>query len=112
MREIDRSFGQTYGFGGLGVLLTLAAWGYAIYLMGWYVHVWAYVVGATLGLVALRVVSGVVRRKRPELLGRVVSYCEANGVSADELRAYFEGDKMYPYFLALFEARPGSELQR
>lgn len=112
VREIDRSFGQTYGFGGLGVLVSVSVWGYAVFELGWYTRVWAYGIGLTLALVALRVVSEVVRRKRPQLLKRVVSYCEANEVSVEQLRSYFESEQVYPYFLALFESRPGSELKR
>lgn len=112
VREIDRAFGQTYGYGGMGVLVGLSAWGWVVWEMAWYTHVWAYVVGFTLALIGLRVVSSVVKRTRPRLRRRVDAYCEANGVESQQLREFFEAEKMYPYFLAVFEVPPKAESKR
>ncbi|MEZ4458837.1 MAG: hypothetical protein R3E66_03735 [bacterium] len=112
MREVDREFSHTYGYGGMSVLLALACYGYAVWFMGWYTHVWAYVVAVAIALIALRIVSAVVKRTRPRLRSKVQAYCDANGFAVEELTSHFKSENMYPYFVALFEESAAAKLER
>lgn len=96
----------------MAVLLVLACYGYAAWQLAWYTHVWTYIVALTVVLIALRVVSVVVKRTRPVLRERVESYCQANGITPESLCAYYADDGTYPYFLALFDDPRAAEMER
>jgi len=112
VREIGRKFGQTYGYGGMSILLLMAAYGYGVWKLDLYSHVWPYVVGVTGILISLGILSWVVRRIKARFRARIDAYCGANQISAETLREYFEGENMYPYFVALFATPRNAEMER
>ena len=111
VREVDRKFAQTYGYGGMSILLLVATYGYAVWQMQLYDRFWPYVVGVTGVLIALGILSSVVRRVKLRYRARIDAYCGANGLSPEILREYFEGENMYPYFAALFAPSRSAEME-
>ncbi len=111
VREVDRKFSQTYGYGGMSILLLIGGYAYVIWQMNLYTHFWPYVVGVTGVLIALGVLSSVVRRVKLRYRARIDAYCDANELSPETLREYFEGENMYPYFAALFAPSRNAEME-
>jgi uncharacterized membrane protein len=103
IREVDRSLGTTYGYGGGAVLLAVAA----VVLGGWWTvgltSAITWLSAITVALVGLLVVRGIVRRRARRLYKRVQAYCQANDIDVERLRSHYRGEDFYDFFEALFE---------
>lgn len=111
VREIDRKFAQAYGYGGMSILLLVAVYGYGIWHLDLYTRFWPYVVGVTVVLLALGILSSVIRRVKRRFRARIDAYCQANGLLAETLLEYFEAENMYPYFAAVFAPSRNAEME-
>lgn len=112
VREIDRSLGAAYGYGGGAVLLGTVL---AVGLAWWWGALWSpltWLVVVTIGLVGLFVVRSAVHRRAEQLRGRLEEYCEANAVTPRELRRHFGREEYYTFFEALFELQERRERLR
>ena len=65
-----------------------------------------WVLAVTVVLVSLFVLRKFVNGRRAVLQSQVRAYCEFNELDSESLRAYYEAEGIYPYFLSLF---PGPE---
>jgi uncharacterized membrane protein len=103
IREVDRSLGTTYGYGGGAVLLAVAA----VLLGGWWtvglVSGITWLSAITVALIGLFVVRSIVRRRARRLYDRVQAYCRANDIDVERLRSHYRGEDFYDFFEALFE---------
>jgi uncharacterized membrane protein len=103
IREVDRSLGTTYGYGGGAILLVVVG----VVIGGWWTVGLAsavtWLAAITVALVGLFVVRAIVRRRARRLYERVQAYCRANDIDVDELRAHYRSEEFYDFFEALFE---------
>lgn len=113
VREMDQSLGNAYGRGGGLVLVVFgAAVGLAAF-QGWLTEVTMWLATVTATLFSLYLVRKRIYARRDRLRHRVDKYCEVNGLSPGVLTAYYDGQDMYPFFLAMYEDRrtpPGHSL--
>ena len=104
VRETDKQFSMTYGAGGATVLFA----GLSVLTVAWWLNALSslipWVLSVTVVLVSLFVLNAVVRKRRTALRARIIQYCEVNEIDSDALRAYYEKDGIYPYFLAVLSS--------
>lgn len=106
VREMDRSLGNAYGRGGGVVLLVFAVAVAVGAFQGWLGEVTLWLATVTLTLCSLYVVRKRIYALRDRLRQRVEKYCEVNDLSSKLLRAYYESEDMYPFFVAMYEEKP------
>ncbi len=105
VREMDRSLGNAYGRGGGMVLLVFMSCVAVAFFQGWLGDMTMWLGTVTMTLFSLYVVRKRIYARRDGLRKRVEKYCEANELPPRLLRDYYDGEEMYPFFLAIFEGR-------
>ncbi len=106
VREMDNTLGKAYGTGGAIVIAVMMAVVFVGWLMGWLSYLTLWIPGLTAALLALYLVRRWIYARRDRLRGQVEKYCEANEISPDTLRCYYEAEQMYPFFTGIFEELP------
>ncbi|QED29465.1 hypothetical protein FRD01_19945 [Microvenator marinus] len=108
VRDVNQEVSGVYGWGGFSILLTLSAWIGGVFLMNAETRVFSWLLALVVLLAGLKVLSGVLRKRRARTRERVSAYCDTNELQVEELREYFRQDDTYPFFMAVFE-EPGKK---
>ena len=103
VRDIDRAFSGIYGYGGMSVIAIVGLYFGAAFALKFLGHVGTWVIGVTLVLASLKILSTVIKKRKIIIKTRLEQYCATNEIPTDALRDYFRQDNMYPFFSALLE---------
>lgn len=109
VRRFDRRIAAAYGRAGvvaIVVMLAIVAIGWSQSMLTWW-PLW--ILTGTAGLVTLLVARRPVRRSVEASYRDILSYCEANHVEPEQLRAYYQKDEHYEFFVSMLDRRLGDE---